>query len=919
MRHVPSLMRRIPRFGDGVRFVVLLGAALSAIGARAARAQDPGASAIGSQAPDTDDDNDRPVGLDEPGQDDRLNRELWVFARGTSYEATMRRVRGAQRRRVAAASAPEMTLPNGWRLAPAGVQVEVGRLPYDALVFHGRLVVLNAGFYPGGYAGQPGVREDPVVSVVDIGRAFVTDSIEVAGLYPSAATVGPDRLFVSGGSAQVVYQIDTSFQVIGTLRLGAYAGPIAAVDGGRLAVTSMTAAAPDPTDSTRQRLRPVAAALAIVEAATGRLAASAPLGHYPSAVRTTAGKIYVALLGEDAVAVYDTALHPLRTVRVGRAPQALCADSTRLYVVNSGSDEVTVIGTAQDSVVATIPLRATSARFGSAPTSCTTVGDRLYVSQAGENAVAVLKLPEGTVIGRIPTGWYPTRVLADDGYLFVTNAKGIRARRPNPRGPQPDPSARPSGPDYVLRLLRGSVSVVPRVELDTKLDEWTARVDSGAPLFSSASGIRLPIRHVFYVIRENRTYDQVLGDLGRGDGDSSLTLFGERVTPAAHKLARDFVTLDQFFVDGEISVLGHSFTTSGYASPFLEWLGNAAYAGRYNGYPFGTVPGLFSPAYLWDALEAKGLSYRVYGEPYYVATRAYRAVTDAFGRESPEAQRFYTRSLELAAAGDRGRGFVALLAPYARPGMVKHDMLQLLDSTSLVDALSVYFFGDSTLRSALRTSPFKQSFASFLAHYAFGYPTWCLDFSDLQRVIEWKRDFTALAKRGEVPQLSYIWLPNDHTQGVTRGMVHTPFAFVAQNDAALSRLVETISRSGVWGSSLILVEEDDAQNGPDHVDATRTVALAAGPYVRRRVVIHERYDQLSVLRTIGLILGFDPLGMNDALAAPMLTVFQRTPRRDTWTGPPSSKHLDPTDLSLYTALRPERRAEAPAPAKAACP
>src|SRR6185503_4491928 len=164
---------------------------------------------------------------------------------------------------------------------------------------------------------------------------------------------------------------------------------------------------------------------------------------------------------------------------------------------------------------------------------------------------------------------------------------------------------------------------------------------------------------------ENRTYDQILGDLGRGNGDPKLTLFGESVTPVHHQLAREFVTLDNFFVNGEISVLGHSFTTSGYTRPFLQWLANLKYSQRWVGYPFGTVPATMSPVYLWDLLDEKGVDYRIYGENYFLFTRAYRIFTDLYGADSEIARRFYDRSIDSAYGEDRGREFTNLTRPFA--------------------------------------------------------------------------------------------------------------------------------------------------------------------------------------------------------------------------------------------------------------
>ncbi|PYS77871.1 MAG: hypothetical protein DMF66_08305 [Acidobacteria bacterium] len=341
----------------------------------------------------------------------------------------------------------------------------------------------------------------------------------------------------------------------------------------------------------------------------------------------------------------------------------------------------------------------------------------------------------------------------------------------------------------------------------------------------------------------------MLGDLGRGDGDPSLVLFGREVTPNHHALAEQFVTLDNFYADGEISVLGHSFTTSGYASPFLEWLGNASYSGRYKGYPFGMVPSVTSPAYLWDALDYARVPYRVYGENYYLYTRAYRIITETFGAESELARKFYARTMRLSSDVDRGRVFYDFAHTYASRADTEADALRLLADAKFAGALSDFLVGDDSLARALGANvSLRQRFAEYLSRYAFDYRSWDLNHSDLERFASWRADFERQVRAGRLARLNYLWLPNDHTNG-SDTKIRTPQQFVAQNDAALGLIVETISRSSIWSQSLIIVEEDDAQNGPDHVDATRTVALAAGPHVRRGAIVHDRYDQLSALRT----------------------------------------------------------------------
>ena len=840
---------------------------------------------------------------DEPEEMEDLTRELWKFARGKGYDRAVRRANASAAR--FAAQTPQLRLPTGWVLAPAGAQVELGRLPYEAVSFGGRVVVLNNGYYPQGL-------EDPEISIVDIARPSVTRTLRVSSLYPSAAPSPNGNLYVSGGSSDSVFQIDRQFQVTRSFDVGAYVGPVAAIDAERIAVALLTT--PDSVGASGP------GKLAILNVTSGRIESTVYAGFFPSSMRLVGRTLYLALVGEHKLLAYDLSggqPRLRRTIATGRAPQNLCADDAHVYVVNSGSDDVSAVSLTSDSVVATYRVKfpgpqGATARYGGAPTSCAVSKGKLYVTAANLNAVAVFDVGSAAAgtgaepIGFFPTAWYPTKVLADSGRLVVLSAKGIRARRPNPQGPQAIADTRTSGPDYVLTLLRGSLAVLSDTVIPGRLAAWTEQVAQGTPLYSASDGLRLPIRHVFYIVRENRSWDQVMGDLGRGEADSSLTLFGERVTPVAHQIAREFVTLDHFYADGEISVLGHSFTTSGYASPFLEWLGNTTYAARYRGYPFGTVPGAYSPMYIWDALEAKNVSYRIYGEPYYLFTRMYRLITERFGAEHALAKRFYAHSMALADSIDRGSRTTTLSKPFMGRGTNRADALKLLADPKFSAGLSALFTGDNSLTRAIGSdATFKTGVADFITHYTLGYPTWNLAFSDLDRAAIWRRDFEAMIRENRVPAFSYLWLPNDHTAGVSPGFLN-PYQLVAQNDAALGQIVQTISSSPIWNESLIIVMEDDAQNGPDHVDATREVALLIGPSVKRGVVVPDRFDQLSALRTVELILGIDPMNLGDAVAAPMFSAFTTTPDAKPFTATAPSSYLVPEDKARFDSLSARR-------------
>lgn len=851
---------------------------------------------VAAQDDDDDERGKRAEFFDRAEDEEDLNRELWEYVKGTPYAGARSYVAAAQARAQAARVA-EAVLPTGWKIAPAGRQVELGRLPYEAVPFAGRLVVLNTGYYSG--AAQE-------ISVVDTASGQVVKTLRLkrstptapglppdtpGSLFPSAVVGADGDLYVSGGFDSKVFRINRQFEIEREYKVAGYAAGLAAIDDKHLAVLYL--AGKDGKGVY------VEGKLAILETESGKIEREVDAGYFPYSVRRVNGKLYVAVLGENRLRVFDAQLKQLAEIPVGRRPQEMCVDGNSLYVVNTDSDELTVVDTARDRAVRTLRTNRFGSPFGTAPTSCAVSGNRVYVTLAGMNAVAVYDKNTRRQTGLVPAGWYPTKVVVEGDNLLVLNAKGVRPRRPNPRGPQP-----PGGVlDYVLTLLKGSLSVVPLREVNAhNAAAWTRQVLAGAPTFDARRGFKLPIKHVFYVVKENRSYDQVLGDLGRGNGDASLTLFGREVTPNHHALSEQFVTLDNFFADGEISVLGHSFTTSGYASPFLEWLGNAAYSGRYRGYPFGMVPSATSPAYLWDALDAARVSYRVYGENYYLYTRAYRILNEELGERSEPARKFYARMMSLASEVDRGRVFYDFAHTYAGRADTQADAERLLADEKFAAGLSNFLVGDGSLAVALGAkASLRRRFAEYLTRYAFDYRSWDLRHSDLDRFAAWRADFERRVKAGAVPRFNYLWLPNDHTNGADTS-IRTPQQFVAQNDAALGLLLETISRSPVWRDSLIFVEEDDAQNGPDHVDATRIVALAAGPHVKRGAVVSDRYDQLSALRTAGLLLGFRPLNLNDRMAVPMFGIFNARPDASPYTAPAPTS-LSDIDRARYEELR----------------
>jgi hypothetical protein len=364
----------------------------------------------------------------------------------------------------------------------------------------------------------------------------------------------------------------------------------------------------------------------------------------------------------------------------------------------------------------------------------------------------------------------------------------------------------------------------------TKLTPREAPANSPIP---RQVGEPSPIRYVFYVVRENRTYDQVLGDMEEGNGDPNLTLFGEDVTPNAHALAREFVLFDNFYVDAEVSMDGHAFSTGAYATDFVEKVWPMNYGRREGAYlsegggpdrnPYGNITAP-APGYIWDACRRAGVSVRSYGE---FAVR-------------------YADRYDHDDRWDTGAGEVQASVPGLRG----------------------------------------------LVHPA--YPPYDLSIPDNRRIDVWEEEFKAFEKTGDLPRLSILRLGNDHTAG-TRPGYPTPRAMVAENDVALGRLVETISKSRFWKESAIFVLEDDAQNGPDHVDAHRSVLLVASPFARRGAVDSTLYTTSGVLRTIELILGLPPLSQYDAAATPMYGAFQPRPDPRTYAKREARIPLDETN------------------------
>jgi hypothetical protein len=516
------------------------------------------------------------------------------------------------------------------------------------------------------------------------------------------------------------------------------------------------------------------------------------------------GKKIVAYRGTEREFECPTGDHPneITLSSDGSTAYVACANDNTVSVVDLGARKTTA--SASTAIHPDAPEGSTTNSVALVPGT-----SLLLAANADNNALAVVDVrtpSRPSIAGFIPVGWYPTKVMTlRDGTMLVLNGKGGRSLA-NPQR------------QYIGGLFPGSCSIIPFPSPEA-LGKFTKQVFSNTPYRQeqlSASqhasdtpiprtvGAASPIKHVFYIIRENRTYDQVFGDMKKGNGDSSLCLFGEKVTPNAHALARQFVLFDNFYVNAEVSADGHNWSDGAYATDYVEKTWPPNYGGRGGEYDFeGDEPTARpSSGYLWTACAKKGITYRTYGE--WVATN------DSVGL----------------------------------PGRPK--------DVDLVNNFSPTYRG------------------------------WDMDYSDLDRAAAWEREFSQFEKDGSLPNLSILHLPNDHTSGTKKGAL-TPRALVAQNDRALGLIVERITKSRFWTESAIFVVEDDAQDGPDHVDAHRSPALVISPFARRGYVDHSLYSTVSMLRTMELILGLPPMSQYDAAATPMANAFMEVPEPSGFT------------------------------------
>ena len=721
-----------------------------------------------------------------------------------------------------------VTLPNGWRITPAGKHVKLpGDLPMKMAVIGdgSRLLVLTGGYH------------HHSLNVLDVRTAESIATLDVVKTWDGMAfDSASGTVYLSGGG-----RAKRNFAEV-LVRLGitsplkdAIDKPILRVhyaDGKLLPEAPLSIAGLDEKDRyiSGMALGPDGSlyALNIQTDTLYRLSGpdfsqqtSVKTGYRPySVVFAPDGKtLAVSNWGDRSVSLLEAAsLKETTRVAVGSHPnEMLWSKDGRLFVANSGSNEVSVItgNTVTETIRTSLDPRAP---VGSTPDALALAPDgrRLYVANADNNNVAVVDVTnrkESRVLGFIPTGWYPTALaVAGNGKaVYVGTGKGMGFRNnypaetvfqqkaPNPKTPY----------DYIGAVLSGHVSIVDvpdARQLAAYTKQSVANVPVPAANVDAAAAGKIQrdafskIHHVVYIIRENRTYDQVLGDLGVGNGEPRLTLFGKEVTPNAHALAKKLVTLDNLYCDGEVSEDGHQWSNAAYATDYTEKAWTNSYSSRAE--PEADERLVASPAgYLWDACARNHLTYRTYGE-----------MANFVSSPDDEPQ--------VRAAGSLG-------------GHVSVEWLKAKSKG-----------GRDTDKAAI-----------FI------------------------RELQAAEKSGDWPNFMVMSLGEDHTHGLTPG-TYTPVAEVASNDQALGQIVQAVSHSKFWKETAIFVIEDDAQNGPDHVDAHRTVGLLVSPWVKRGVVDSTMYTTSSMVRTIELILGLPAMTQFDAAATAMYASFTAEPAFD---------------------------------------
>jgi YVTN family beta-propeller protein len=719
-----------------------------------------------------------------------------------------------------------VVLPNGWSLTPIGISLPLGDLPLNIAVskHHQYAAVTNNG------------QSIQSIQLLDIKKEIELDKVIVSKSWGGLVFSGDEKsLYASGGDNNWILHfaiINNKLIISDTIKLGN------AWSRQKNATTiSPTGIAIDDVKQVLYVVTKQDNCLYLIDLKTNSIQQKIDLGSeaYTCLLTSDQSKLYISLWGKDKVVVFDTKKKQIvDSINVGDNPNDLCIshNGKLLFVSNANDNTVSVIDLKKSTVLETLNTSVHPTQLSGTTSNSVAISNddkTLYVANADNNCLAVFNVSKAGAsysLGFVPTGWYPSVVRVIDKKLFIANGKGFSSL-PNPYGPNPiskkeavllhgGDTSKPKIVQYIGGLFLGTLSIMP-LPTEKELEVYTQAVYHNTPFnvvqeklaageennpIPRKIGDSSPIKYVFYIVKENRTYDQVLSDIPQGNGDTSLLLFGRHITPNHHALVDKFVLLDNFYVDGEVSADGHDWCMGAYATDYMEKNWPTSYGGRGKGAIGKTA---LNKIFIWDQANRFNVSFRTYGE------------------------------------------FVNA------------------DNTPRIPVLK--------------------------DHYTPAYPTGDLKDTDTTRFRIWKNDFDSLMKANALPRLNTFRMLSDHTEGTAAGRP-TPYAHVADNDLAIGMMVEHISKSSIWENTVIFIAEDDAQNGPDHVDAHRTTAYLAGGYVKRNFVDHTMYSTSSMLRTIELILGLPPMSQYDASATPMWRSFSKTSDKTIFQSLPSNINLN---------------------------
>jgi YVTN family beta-propeller protein len=700
----------------------------------------------------------------------------------------------------------KIVLPNGWSLSPAGKSLSLGDLPLNMAVSKSKklMAITNNG------------QSTQSIQLINLVNNTIVDNIKIDKSWLGIAFSADEKtLYASGGNDNWILKysiVNNKLLLSDSIKLGEKWPNKISPAGICINDAKNILYVVTKDDNSLYEVNLVSKKI-IKQTAL-------PAEAYTCVLSNDKSELYISVWGAEKLVVYNTLSQKITSsIATGTHPNdlILSKNGKTIYVANGEDNSVSVIDIKNRKVIETLHC----ALYPNAPAGSATNGvalstdeKTLYIANADNNCLAVFDVTEvgnSKSKGFIPVGWYPTSVKVVGSKIYVTNGKGFTSFA-NPLGPDPyNKNAQMAVQkgllkntkevQYIGGLMKGTLSII-NTPSEKQLGYYSAAVYENTPYTKNNEeksnaeiGSVIPqkvgdpsaIKHVFFIIKENRTYDQVLGDMKEGNGDTSLCLFGEKITPNQHALAREFVLLDNFYVNGEVSADGHNWTMGGYANDYLEKNWVTSYGGRGGNYDAEGTRAIANNknGFIWDYAKRAGVSYRTYGE-----------------------------------------------------------------------------FADN----------YKANLPVLENHFCPYYTSWDETVRDTTRVGQWKRDFDSLLAIHQVPQLNTLRIINDHTEGMRLGRP-SPYAHVADNDLAVGMFVDYLSKSSIWNESVVFIVEDDAQNGPDHVDAHRTTAYLAGGFVKRGFVDHTPYSTSSMLRTMELILGLPPMSQYDASATPMFRSF----------------------------------------------